>query len=69
MLFLGQETKAIALHEKFSSKTRFLRPGSVRKLAGVAGDRLSGDRGKEMAMASDRAFTESGRGAPVERRV
>ena len=32
-------------------------------------DGLSGDRGKEMAMASDRAFTESGRTAPVERRV
>ncbi|WP_445172593.1 hypothetical protein [Microcoleus sp.] len=25
--------------------------------------------GKEIAMASDRAFTESGRQAPVERRV
>ena len=30
-------------------------------MAGVAGDRLGGDRGKEMAMANDPAFTESGR--------
>ncbi|MEG4861065.1 hypothetical protein QUB75_27265 [Microcoleus sp. K1-B6] len=38
-------------------------------MAGVAGDRLSSDREKDMAMVSDRAFTESGRGALVERRV
>ncbi|MEG3833574.1 MULTISPECIES: hypothetical protein [unclassified Microcoleus] len=41
----------------------------ARKVAGVAGDRLSSDREKEMAMVSDRAFAESGRGSLVERRV
>ncbi|MEG4573626.1 hypothetical protein QUA56_13170 [Microcoleus sp. N3A4] len=54
MLFLGQETKAIALHERFSSKTRFLRPGSVRKLAGVADDR-HGRRSGERDSAGDRS--------------
>ncbi|WP_333324424.1 hypothetical protein [Microcoleus sp. T3_A4] len=38
-------------------------------MAGVRGKRLSGDWEKKIAMGSDRAFTESGRGMLVKWQV